>query len=55
MSGNCEIISFGICVPQKPHLLEKPLKHEKSCKHLGLPFDGLLRLLRYRERREYVA
>ena len=41
--GKYEIVSFGIGVPQEPHILEKPLTCEKSCKYLGLHLDGLLR------------
>ena len=50
--GKCEIISFGIGVPQEPHILENPLTYKKSCKYLELYLDGSLR---FREHIDYVV
>ena len=48
----CEILSFGIGVPQEPLIVEKRLTYKKSCKYLGLHLDGSLR---FREHINYVV
>ena len=50
--GKCEIISIGTGVPQKPHILDKPVFYKKPIEYLGLHLDGSLR---FREHIDYVV